>query len=223
MMKDSLAGVSASLEAPTMVSTGGNSPVMAIIEQLDATRCRMRSVNSFAVGAILEFNAVIYGASPVPLRGTVVSRAQQGPRFTYVVALDTASAHAATAIDRAVDVARSRSHRGTTEVKTTNGLTRSSVRVPVDIALRYTTPDGRSHDGRATNLSTGGMLMNSSELLDVGVSIELHFLLEDAAVSIQGRIVAHQESTPHYNIAFFDVRDLVKRALTEFVNARVDK
>jgi hypothetical protein len=222
-MKDSLVGMGASLEAPTMVSTGGKPPVMAIIEQLDAARCRMRSVNFFEVGAIVQFNAVIHGTAPIPLRGTIVSRTQEGPRYTYVAALDAASANAAGAIDRAVGVARSRGSRAAPEVQTNNGLTRSSVRVPVDLPLRFTAPSGSSCDGRATNISTGGILMNTTEKLEVGASLELHFLLEDVPVSIRGRIVAHQEATPNYNIAFFDVRDLVKETLARFVSARTSE
>ena len=221
-MKDTLTGMGASLEAPTMVSSGGSSPVMAIIEHLDAAGCRMRSVNAFDIGARVAFSAVIHGAAPIPLQGTIASRSQAGPRFVYTVDID-GDASTVAAIERAVEIARTRSANRTPDVATNNGLTRASVRVPVDFSLRFTTAGGSAHDARATNISTGGILMNSSELLAVGASLELHFLLDDVPVSVRGRIVAHQDATPNYNIAFYDVRELVKETLARFINKSIDK
>lgn len=216
-MKDTLTGVGASLEAPTMVTAAGSSPVMAIIEHLDAARCRMRSVNPFEIGVRVAFSAVIHGAAPIPLQGTIASRSQAGPRFIYTVEIDGDSSVIA-AIERAVEIARTRSVHPAPDVATNNGLTRASVRVPVDFPLRFTTTDGNAHDARATNISAGGILMNASEQLSVGASLELHFLLGDVPVSVHGRIVAHQDATPNYNIAFYDVRELVKETLARFIN-----
>lgn len=216
-MKDALAGVRGSLESPTMVATPGSPAVMAIIEELDAAHCRMRSVNPFEIGAVVEFSAVIHGTAPIPLRGAIASRSQAGPRFIYTLDLE-ANAAAAAAIERAVEIARTRAVHTAPDVQTNNGLTRASVRIPVDFPLRFTTPGGSVHDARATNISTGGILMNSTEPLSVGASLELHFLLGDVPVSVKGRIVAHQDASPNYNIAFFDVRELVKETLARFIS-----
>jgi hypothetical protein len=215
-MKDTLAGVSASLESPTMVSAGGSSPVMAIIEHLEAARCRMRSVNPFDIGAHVEFNAVIHGVAPIPLRGAIRSRTQKGPRYVYAVDLEF-NPGIASAIEHAVDVAKTRTVRISTDVQTNNGLTRAAVRVPVDFVLRFTI-DGDRRAARATNISTGGILMNSGAELAVGSSLDLEFLLDDVPVSVRGRIVAHQESTPNYNIAFYDVRENVRETLARFID-----
>jgi hypothetical protein len=216
-MKDSLAGVSASLEVPTMVVCNGKSPAMAIIEQLSRSQCIMRSVNTFDIGATVDFNAVIHGASPIELYGRVVSRTQNGPRYSYTISLDSSPAIAA-AIEHSVAVARARAG-ARADVQTGNGLTRASVRVPVNFPLRFSVQNGSSYDGRATNISTGGILMNTTESLAVGATLELHFLLGDVPVSVHGRIVAHQEATPNYNIAFFDIRELVKETLARFITS----
>jgi hypothetical protein len=216
-MTDSLTGVGASLEAPTMVTANGKSPVMAIIEHLSRSQCIMRSVNAFDIGAIVEFSAVIHGASSIPLNGTITTRTQNGPRCKYSVSLESSPSIAA-AIEHAVDVARARAEGRRPDVHTNNGLTRASVRVPVDFALRFTVEKGAPQNGRATNISTGGILMNTQENLTVGTTLEIHFMLDDVPVSVRGRIVAHQESTPNYNIAFFDVREVVKETLARFVS-----
>jgi hypothetical protein len=221
-MADSLTGTGASLEAPTMVTALGGAPVMAIIEQITTMQCEMRSVNRFDVGAQVEFNLVLHGTAPIVVRGTVSSRAQNGPRFRYEIALNATLAESA-AIERAVLIARSRSSGRATEVSTGNGLTRSSIRIPVNFALQYTPEGGGTFSARATNISTGGILLNAREKLAVGTSLELKFLLNETPVSVTGRIVAHQEATPNYNIAFFDVRESVKETLARYINDHADK
>ena len=76
--------------------------------------------------------------------------------------------------------------------------------------------NGGTFDAAATNISTGGILLSAREQLAVGASLELHFLLGEIPVSVHGRIVAHQGLS--YNIAFYDVRELVKETLARYVN-----
>lgn len=199
-----------------MISSGGSTAVMAIIEQLTGNHCQMRSVNAFDVGAAVDFNVVIHGAAPISLRGTVSSRTQSGPRFRYVISLETTPNDAA-AITHAVAVAKARRSGLGSDVPTGNGLTRAAVRVPVDFEVTFTADDGSTHTARATNLSTGGILMNTTHELHVGASLELRFRLGSVPVSVHGRIVAHQQASPNYNVAFHDIREVVKETLARFV------
>ena len=80
--------------------------------------------------------------------------------------------------------------------------------------------DKGSHAGKATNISTGGMLMNTGESLAVGSTLELRFTLGAVPVGVHGRIVAHQAHSPNYNIAFFDTSIVVKETLARFVSER---
>jgi hypothetical protein len=210
---------STSLEAPTMVNVGdGTSPVMAIIEHLSTHECRMRSVNAFAIGATIDFSVAIHGAPTVPLRGNIVSCKQNGARFAYAVALQSSDPQT-DAIGRVIAavIARKVAHPG---VPAGDGLTRASVRVPVDSELRYTLGSGWA-PARATNISTGGLHMNTRDQIPVGASIELAIPLDSAHVTVHGRIVAHQEMSPNYNIAFYDLHDETREVIARFVQSRL--
>jgi hypothetical protein len=181
-----------SLEVPTMVSAGGGSPVMAIIEALNASECKMRSVNAFAIGARVEFALTIHGRPSIALEGTIASIKQNGPRFLYVVSLRPTQLQR-DAILRAVESAASRA--ATRDVKTDNGLTRASVRIPVDIELRYTLAGG-----------------------PVGAALELDIPLGAERVKVHGRVVAHQATTPNYNIAFYEITSETRERLAHFID-----
>jgi hypothetical protein len=204
-----------SLEVPTMVNAGG-SPVMAIIENLNASECRMRSVNTFAIGARVAFALTIHGAPSVPLEGTIASIKQNGPRFSYVVSLHTTLMQR-DAITRAVDVARSRAAHAA-DVKTENGLTRASVRVPVNVEIRYAQPGKPAQTARALNISTGGLYMNVLDEIPVGTTLELDIPLGATRVKVHGRVVAHQAATPNYNIAFFEITHEAREGIAHFID-----
>jgi len=201
-----------------MVNTGSGSPVMAIIESLTASECRMRSVNPFTIGATVEFSLTMHGLPPLPISGAIASSTKNGPRFSYIVSLRNSPAQAA-AIARANDVARSRamSHA---DVKTDNGLTRASVRLPVDFELHYKAPQREARVARAINISTGGLYMNTRDEIAVGSALELDLPLGDGHIKVHGRIVAHQSASPNYNIAFYDVDAPTRDALARFIASR---
>jgi PilZ domain len=210
-----------SLESPTMISTGGDVSVVAIIEQITATECRLRSVTARAVGEIVEFAFAVPGASQTHLRGKIVSFTQVGPRYVFKISLDTSAAQAE-AIAASLEVAKARAQRQSHDTPTGNGLTRSSVRVPVDCAVSYCKAgEVASRNARATNLSAGGILMNCADDLNVGGSYELRFSLDGVRIAVHGRVVAHQERSPNYNIAFHDVGEETRAAITHFVASRV--
>ena len=215
-MADPQATALTSLESLTMVSAAGAAPVMAIIEHLSATECRMRSVNDFHAGQHVAFTATLHGAPPIALEGTVISSVPSGPRRTYIVAVKSTPAQAE-AIIKAVDGSRAHHVPHKIDVPTGNGLTRTSVRIPVDFDIVYTHAGSQPHVARATNISTGGVLMNSTDQLPVGASLELEIPLDGDRVKAHGRIVAHQSMSPNYNIAFFEMKDEARDTIARFV------
>jgi PilZ domain len=211
-----------SLEAPTMVSVGGNAPVMAIIEYASQTECRMRSMNVFEVGDRLEFPLAVHGTPTIALSGTVINRKQIGPRYAYVLALLPAPTQAE-AIVKATQTAHGRDTGHTPDMHTGTGLTRTSVRIPIDAEVRYTQSGSPARVARATNISTGGVLMKSNDELPVGASLELLIPLGEERVSMHGRIVAHQHETPNYNVAFYHMTDEARDILARFIEAHTSK
>lgn len=221
-MGESQTTAHSSLEAPTMVSAGGgSSPVMAIVEYLSAHECRMRSVNPFGIGAIIDFSVAIHGAPTVPLRGTVVASKQNGARFSYVVSLQSSNAQA-DAIAKVTEVAQARKSAHAPDVATADGLTRASVRVPVDFEVRYARLGASPREARAINISTGGVHMNTPDDIPVGTSIDLEIPLGDQPVRVRGRIVAHQEMSPNYNVAFFDLNAEARDIIARFIEKSLD-
>ncbi|HTU71306.1 MAG TPA: PilZ domain-containing protein [Candidatus Baltobacteraceae bacterium] len=220
MSNDQAAGL-ASLEAPTMVTIGGAPAVMAIIEHLSASECRMRSVKLFDFGARIEFNAVLSGSQPIPLVGVIASHKQNGARYAYVVGLDTTTEQGE-AILRAVAAARSRGPAPVSvpDVPSTNGLTRTSVRIPVDFEVRCTHA-AADYAVRATDLSSGGLLMNSNHTFPVGASLELRLPIGNEPVAVHGRVVAHQAASPNYNIAFYDVTHEARERIERYIDSRL--
>jgi hypothetical protein len=209
-----------SLEVPTMVSAGGGSAVMAIIETLTAAECRMRSVNTFPIGARIEFELAIHGTPSMVLQGTITSIKQNGPRFSYVVSLHP-TPQQAEAMLRAVERAHPRAAPPAADVKTDNGLTRASIRVPFDVEFQYARPGGPARTARAVNISTGGVYMNAGEDIPVGAAIELDIPLGGAQrIKVHGRIVAHQGPSPNYNVAFYEMTSDAHESLARFIDGQ---
>jgi len=199
-----------------MVSAEGKAPVMAIIEHASHDECRMRSVNLFEIGERLEFSLSVHGAPAVTLSGAVLGRKQNGPRYAYVVTMRTTPAQAE-AITKAADVARDRVVPHGPDMPTGNGLTRASVRIPVDFEVRYTQLGSTARIARATNISTGGILMNTADELPVGAAIELDIPLGSEHVAAHGRIVAHQQLSPNYNVAFYRITNEARDNIARFI------
>jgi len=211
----------ASLECPTMVSANGASPVMGIIEELSPRTCRMRSINEFHAGDTVTFDFTLRGAHKLELSGRVIDAALSGMRRSYTIALDAANEDA---VIVALDAARRfATARPTHDVQTGNGLTRASARIPIDQELTYTVAGRPSRTARATNVSAGGILLNSTDEIAVGASLEIRFRLpgSDHDINVHARVVAHQHETPNYNMAFFNIDPNVREELTAFVAAHV--
>lgn len=199
-----------------MIRADGSAPVMAIIEHVSAHECRLRSVNIFEVGERLDFTVSVHGAPTIALSGKVVSRKENGARHAYVLALATTLAQTE-AIAKANDAGRHRVAHAP-DVHTENGLTRAALRIPVDFDVLYTLGGSVARIARATNVSIGGVLMNTTAELAVGAAIEMKFSLRDERVSVNGRIVAHQEMSPNYNVAFYEMSDEVRERIARFID-----
>ncbi|MGB6986250.1 MAG: PilZ domain-containing protein [Candidatus Aquilonibacter sp.] len=107
------------------------------------------------------------------------------------------------------------------EFKTDNGLTRASVRVAVDVELRYAQPGGPVRTARALNISTGGVHMNADDDIPVGAAIELDIPLGGAQrIKVHGRIVAHQASGPNYNVAFYEMTSEAHESIARFIEGQ---
>ncbi len=199
-----------------MVNEGtGTSSVMAIIEHVSAAECRMRSVHGFPIGTRLEFNFAVHGAPAVPLCGKIVASKQNGPRHAYVVALQSAGDQAE-AIAQAAEAAHARA-TAQADVQHIDGLTRAGVRVPVDFVVRYARLGSSKRNAKAINISTGGVHMNTDDEIPVGASIDLEIPLGSQNVSVRGRVVAHQDFSPNYNVAFFEVTNEAREYLARFI------
>jgi len=207
----------ASLEAPSMIRADGAAPVMAIIEHVSAHECRLRAVNVFEVGERLDFTVSVHGAPTIALSGKVVTRKENGARHAYVLSLATTLAQTE-AIAKANDAARHRAAH-TADVRTENGLTRATLRIAVDFDVLYTQAGSSARSARATNISMGGVLMNTSAELPVGASIEMRLPLGSERVIVNGRIVAHQEMSPNYNVAFYEISDEARESIAGFIES----
>ncbi len=211
----------ASLECPTMVSVNGAPAVMGIIEELNPKVCRLRSINELQAGDRVKFDFTLRGANRLQLSGHVLTSTTDGTRHSYTIALDSIGPDAiAVALDSAKRFAASHATR---DPHTGNGLTRSSARIPIDVELEYSIGGNPLRRARATNVSTGGILLNSTDHIAVGESLQVRFRLPGSnhAVTVNARVVAHQPESPNYNMAFFNIDPSVREELAAFVSANV--
>jgi uncharacterized protein (TIGR02266 family) len=196
-------------------------PVMGIIEEVTSTQIRLRSMSTFKEGDTLSFDLTLRGAPKTPLKGRITSAGISGTRKIYVISLKELAQEKQRALTDALDAAKSFHGRTHHDGEQLGGLTRSSVRVPVDMDVRFT-HDGATDSGRSTNISTGGILMNFGKSIPIGTSVEVMFTLPGQSRELQAhaRIVAHQQQTPNYNVAFHSIDEAVRAAIAQFVASK---
>jgi hypothetical protein len=172
-----------SLEFPTTVSTRGIAPANCVVEHLTAAECRFRTVVLFEFGEIVEFPYSASSGQRASARGTVVARAQSGPRFIYRVRLDKMTPKEVDELARTMNANYQRQAQmrqreaAIRNLPTTERLTRSSVRVVTQFPVVYRTPKEEYRTARAGDVSAGGLLMICSEALVEGEPVELKFTL----------------------------------------------
>lgn len=169
-----------SLEFATTVSARGIAPANAVIELLNTAECRFRTVVFFDHGDGVEFDLAIQGVG-AKVRGSVISRVANGPRFVYRVRLDRMSAkeidqlaHVVMEIQRKLAKAH---HQAIAKIPTTERLTRENVRVLSRFSIVYRTPRSDYRPAKAGNVSAGGLLMMCGEALVQGEPVEVRFTL----------------------------------------------
>jgi hypothetical protein len=179
-----------SLEYATVVSVRGIAPANAIVEYLTAAQCRLRTIVFFEVGECVEFPFGLPKAKKILVRGDVISRTANGPRFIYRLHLDGANAED---VDDAVqEVAAFQRHSAATEsredplvrLRTTEQLTRSSVRVPATFPIEYRTPNQGTRPAKAGDLSIDGMSMTCREALVQGEPVEVRITLPSDVLAV---------------------------------------
>ena len=172
-----------SLEFATTVSTRGIAPANCVVEHLTAAGCRFRTVVLFEYGEVVEFPFSASTGHRAIARGTVVARAQSGPRFIYCVRLDKMSTKEVDELARTMNAnyqrqAKARNNEAAIRhLPTTERLTRSTVRVVSQFPIIYRTPKEEYRQARAGDVSAGGLLMISNEALVEGEPVELKFTL----------------------------------------------
>jgi hypothetical protein len=206
-----------SLEYETTVSSRGIAPAHAVIEELGAARCRLRTLVFFDTGDTIEFT---YGPDAALVRGTVFSHTTNGARFVYDVGLDRMSAKEMDALARAVAPGGESlaDHPGVAEL-----LRRSAPRVSTRFDVIYRTPSVDASQALAVDVSTGGLMMSCGKLMVPGVPVELRFTLPPATeMTLGARIVSRQEvkkGTFLYGLAFMRLEDDHRKTLTGYVAA----
>lgn len=211
-----------SLESPTMIKVNeASAPVMGIIEEVTSTQVRLRSMSNFKEGDTLSFDLTLRGAPKMPIKGRVTSAGASGTRKVYVVSLKDLPQDKQREVNSALDAAKSFHGRNHHDGEQLGGLTRSSVRVPLEIDIGFT-HDGVQDTGKTTNISTGGILMNFGKAIPVGTSVEVVFTLPGTTRELKAhaRIVAHQQQTPNYNVAFHSIDESVRGAIAQFVASK---
>ena len=209
-----------SLEIPTMIKVNAASaPVMGIIEEVTSTQVRLRSMSAFVEGDKLEFDLTLRGAPKTHLVGRITSAAQSGTRKVYVLSLKDLAPEQQRVISTAATTAKEHGHANH-DGEQLGGLTRSSVRVPVNMDVRFTLNGGAEQIGRATDISTGGILLNFTSDIPVGAAVDLHFRLPggDREHHAHARVVAHQQQSPNYNMAFHSIDESVRTAIAFYVS-----
>ena len=180
-----------SLEYPTTVSARGIAPANAVVERLTASEARFRTVVFFEHGETVEFQfAAAHDDRKVTVRGTVVSRVSNGPRFSYIARNDRMAPQEIDDLARTVSEnyrrqAMVRSHEQLVgKLPTTEALTRSSVRVATQFAITYRTPKEDYRQAKAGDVSSGGMLIICREALVQGEPVELRFTLPGDVLAV---------------------------------------
>jgi len=172
-----------SFEFPTTVSTRGIAPANCVIEHLTPAECRFRTVVLFEYGDVVEFPFAAAAGQKAVARGTVVARAQSGPRFIYRVRLDKMSPKEIDELARAMNANYQRQAQmrnkeaAIRNLPTTERLTRTTVRVVSQFPIIYRTPKEDYRQAKAGDVSAGGMLMICNEALVEGEPVELKFSL----------------------------------------------
>lgn len=215
-----------SLEYETTVSARGIAPANAVVEQIDASQCRLRTIVLFDPGDSIEFALARSGGGEAAVRGTVATRLSKGPRFVYIIRLDRMSAKEIDALNETLDDLDESAAEPEIQPASPDGLTRASLRVPVNFDITFRTPAIDFRPAKAIDISTSGLMMSCDELLVPGVPVELRLSLPGRRsakeLTLGARVVTRQEplkGTFLYGLALTCVSNRLRGQLDRYVNA----
>jgi len=220
----------ASLEYETTVSARGIAPANAVVEQIDGTQCRLRTVVLFDVGETIEFSLRSRGRGEVIVRGTVAAYEIKVHRFVYVMRLDRMSASEIAALRKVIDALDALDRFAEADVTelppaAIEDLIRTCARIPVDFAITFRTPAVDFKPAKAVDLSRSGLLMSCDEVLAPGAPLEVRFTLpgrKAKEVTFAARVVTRQEPRKGsflYGLAVTHIDDQERGLLDGYVNA----
>jgi hypothetical protein len=182
---------SSSLEHAATIASPGIAPAGAVIEHLTASECRLRTLEPFGYGEIIEFDFSAPGYDVVRVRGHVVERVTSGPRFCYRIRLERMTAKETDDLARAVAETYRQQTRSRARARavdrlpvTSDGLTRTQVRVPAEFSMEYRTPRDAFKRGFAADVSAGGLSMRCTDALVPGENLELRFTLPSECLEV---------------------------------------
>lgn len=220
-----------SLEYETKVSAHGIAPANAVVEQIDDSQCRLRTIVLFDPGETIEFSLRSSGKSELTVRGTVASCDIKGHRFIYTMRLDRMSAREIAALKKMVDALDTldefvESAEAEIPRAGVDDLIRACARVPVNFDVTYRTPAIDFKPAKAIDISTNGLMMSCEELLVPGVPVELRLRLPGRRsakeLTLGARVVTRQEplkGTFLYGLALTCVSNRLRGQLDRYVNA----
>jgi hypothetical protein len=202
-----------SLEFPVSVSARGIAPANAILEHVSVSECRFRTVVLFDTGDGVEFAFGGQQGGTSYVRGSIVSRKANGPRFVYQMRLDRMSSKEIDELARTINenhrrsaAARSHEQALRTLPSTADRLTRSSIRVVTQFTVVYRTPKEPYRQGKAGDVSSGGLLITCGSVLAEGTPVELRFTLpsdvlrvypeETVALDVRNATVTYSRTDP---------------------------
>ncbi|MBV8490423.1 MAG: PilZ domain-containing protein [Candidatus Eremiobacteraeota bacterium] len=233
------------LECPATATAPGVA-AHVIVEHVTVSTCRLRSVSRIEQGTTLQFDFGVPEQS-VTLRGRIVNRASIGPRFIYNLALERMTVDRADALASAVaawyrhqELARlhdkhpvHHDHPAHQEPALSRAHRRVPMQFPVSIRLQSEDP----LEGRASDISTGGLNITCTAAMVNGMSIDVRFkppaeALEYAPgeepiepfheIAAGAKVVWHRvvgAGFYSYGIAFVDLTDAARHEIGRFVEA----
>lgn len=219
---------SVSLEYETTVSARGIAPANAVVEHIDGSQCRLRTIVLFDLGDTIEFSLSSTGKGEVVVRGTVAECTIKGHRFVYDMRLDRMSANEIAALRKVLDALHAldeladsiEPEAGPAAI---DDLLRACARIPANFDITFRTPAFDFKPAKAVDISRSGLLMNCSELLVPGVPVEVRITLpgrKAKEIALAARVVTRQEAhggTFLYGLALTCVGDHERGLLDRYV------
>ncbi len=194
-----------SMELPIAVSARGMSaPIYAVLIDLSATGCRVRSLILLDRERVIEFKLQRAGYPALPLLGRIVSRTTptSGAAFEYGVAFEELTARDVEQLNREVSELQRRAAAARAQEAQANrtpqdrSQRRKAVRAMTSFPLRFRCEGRASIIGQATDVGAGGLRLACTENFTIGTELELRFTLPSDVLKAYPPSGARLDITP---------------------------